>query len=50
LSLEAVLEPESSVLSIGLSVGFSTQSNFYTAFRDIVGLAPGQYRKQLQKP
>jgi AraC-like DNA-binding protein len=43
-------EPESSVLSIGLSVGFSTQSNFYTAFRDIVGLAPGQYRKQLQKP
>lgn len=39
-------EPESSVLSIGLSVGFSTQSNFYTAFRDIVGEAPGQYRKQ----
>jgi len=39
-------EPESSVLSIGLSVGFSTQSNFYTAFRDIVGMAPGQYRKQ----
>lgn len=41
-------EPASSVLSIGLSVGFSTQSNFYTAFRDIVGLAPGQYRKQLR--
>jgi AraC-like DNA-binding protein len=39
-------EPKSSVLSIGLSVGFSTQSNFYTAFRDIVGMAPGQYRKQ----
>ncbi len=38
-------EPKSSVLSIGLSVGFSTQSNFYTAFRDIVGMAPGQYRK-----
>jgi len=39
-------EPDSSVLSIGLSVGFSTQSNFYTAFRDIVGMAPGKYRKQ----
>jgi len=42
-------EPTSSVLSIGLSVGFSTQSNFYTAFRDIVGMAPGQYRKQFLK-
>ncbi len=39
-------EPKSSVLSIGLSVGFNTQSNFYTAFRDIEGMAPGQYRKQ----
>lgn len=38
-------EPNASVLSIGLSVGFSTQSNFYAAFRDIVGVAPGQYRK-----
>lgn len=38
-------EPNASVLSIGLSVGFSTQSNFYSAFRDIVGMAPGQYRK-----
>lgn len=38
-------EPNASVLSIGLSVGFSSQSNFYAAFRDIVGMAPGQYRK-----
>lgn len=38
-------EPNASVLSIGLSVGFNTQSNFYSAFRDIVGMAPGQYRK-----
>ena len=43
-------EPSSSVLSIGLSVGFSSQSNFYTAFRDIVGMAPGKYRKQLLTP
>ena len=42
-------EPDASILSIGLSVGFSTQSNFYTAFRDIAGMAPGQYRKQLKE-
>jgi len=38
-------DPSVSVLAIGLSVGFSTQSNFYAAFRDMVGVAPGQYRK-----
>ncbi|MGZ4999127.1 MAG: helix-turn-helix domain-containing protein [Methylomonas sp.] len=38
-------DPDASVLSIALSVGFSTQSNFYSAFRDMVGMAPGQYRK-----
>lgn len=42
-------EPDASILSIGLSVGFSTQSNFYTAFRDIAGMAPGQYRKRLKE-
>ncbi len=41
-----IAEPEASVLSIALSVGFSTQSNFYTAFREMVGMPPGQYRKQ----
>jgi len=39
-------DPRASVLAIGLAVGFSTQSNFYAAFRDIVGMAPGQFRKQ----
>ena len=38
-------EPSASVLSVGLSVGFSTQSNFYEAFREIEGMTPGQYRK-----
>ncbi len=38
-------ESDSSVLSIGLSVGFTSQSNFYDAFRDIVGATPAKYRK-----
>ena len=38
-------EPKASVLSIGLSVGFTSQSNFYTAFSDISGMPPGSYRK-----
>lgn len=39
------IEPRASVLSVGLSVGFSSPSNFYEAFREIVGSTPGQYRK-----
>lgn len=38
-------EPSASVLSVGLSVGFGTQSNFYEAFREIEGMTPGQYRR-----
>lgn len=38
-------EPNASVLSIGLAVGFTSQSNFYTAFREISGTVPGQFRK-----
>ena len=38
-------EPSASVLSIGLNVGFSSQSNFYEAFREVEGMPPGQYRK-----
>ncbi|MDQ5945645.1 MAG: hypothetical protein QG619_1067, partial [Pseudomonadota bacterium] len=30
---------------IGLCVGFTSQSNFYEAFREIEGMTPGQYRK-----
>lgn len=39
-------EPDASVLSVGLSVGFTSQSNFYAAFREIAGETPGQFRKK----
>lgn len=38
-------EPSASVLSVGLSVGFTSQSNFYEAFREITGMTPGKFRK-----
>lgn len=38
-------EPSASVLSVGLGVGFTSQSNFYEAFREIEGMTPGQFRK-----
>lgn len=38
-------ERSASVLSVGLSVGFTSQSNFYEAFREIEGMTPGQFRK-----
>lgn len=38
-------EPSASVLSVGLSVGFASQSNFYEAFREVQGMTPGAYRK-----
>ncbi len=37
-------EPKASVLSIGLEVGFTSQSNFYAAFKQIENMAPGQFR------
>lgn len=38
-------EPSASVLSVGLNVGFTSQSTFYEAFREIEGMTPGQFRK-----
>ena len=40
-----IAEPSASVLSVGLSVGFTSQSNFYDAFREITDMTPGKYRK-----
>ncbi|MBT7443789.1 MAG: AraC family transcriptional regulator [Methylococcales bacterium] len=45
---EALLleEPKVSVLAIGLSVGFNSQSAFYAAFKAQHNMAPGQFRKK----
>ena len=40
-----ISEASASVLSVGLSVGFASQSNFYDAFREITDMTPGKYRK-----
>lgn len=38
-------KPSMPVLTVGMEVGFTSQSNFYEAFRDMTGMTPGQYRK-----
>ena len=42
-----VNEKSASVLSVGLSVGFNSQSSFYSAFNDLTGMSPGQYREKI---
>ncbi|MCF6288398.1 MAG: helix-turn-helix domain-containing protein [Proteobacteria bacterium] len=39
-----IKQPNVSVLSIGLEVGFSSQSNFYEAFKEISQTTPGKFR------
>ena len=36
---------DASILSISLTTGFKSQSNFYAAFSEIVGMSPGAWRK-----
>lgn len=43
-------ESKASVLSVGLSVGFTSQSTFYEAFREIEGMTPGHFRKMHSLP
>ena len=43
-------DDRSSVLSIILMTGFRSQSNFYAAFRETTGEAPGTWRKKAQNP
>jgi len=42
-------EPNASILSIGLAAGFTSQSTFYAAFNQIVGMTPGNFRKANKK-
>lgn len=39
-------EPKTSILAISIMTGFQSQSNFYSAFKDIVKESPGNYRKK----
>lgn len=39
-------EPDASVLSIGMAVGFASQSTFYIAFKEVQGMTPAQFRKR----
>ncbi len=40
-------EVDASILSISMEVGFKSQSNFYAAFKEIIGESPGNYRKSV---
>lgn len=40
-----IKDSRSSILSIGLGLGFKSQSNFYAAFKNSTGTSPGQFRK-----
>jgi AraC-like DNA-binding protein len=40
-------EPERSVLSIGIAVGFNSHTTFCTAFSRLAGCSPAQYRKTI---
>jgi AraC-like DNA-binding protein len=39
-------EPKTSVLAISIMTGFQSQSNFYSAFKEITDESPGNYRKK----
>ena len=40
--------PTSSILTISLMIGFKSQSNFYTSFKEITGISPGKFRKNTE--
>ncbi|MDM3872448.1 helix-turn-helix domain-containing protein [Porticoccus sp. W117] len=38
-------DPKASILSISMELGFRSQSNFYSAFKEITGQSPGSFRQ-----
>ncbi|MEM6514361.1 MAG: helix-turn-helix domain-containing protein [Pseudomonadota bacterium] len=38
-------DPQATVLTISMETGFQSQSSFYTAFKEITGTSPGQFRR-----
>ncbi|MEM6581902.1 MAG: helix-turn-helix domain-containing protein [Pseudomonadota bacterium] len=42
-----VEEPDTSILAISIMTGFQSQSNFYSAFRELTSMSPGSYRKEM---
>lgn len=43
-------EPDASVLAISMAIGFKSQSTFYSAFKEYVGVSPAAYRKDKTRP
>jgi len=43
---EELLRPGATVTEVALAAGFSDQSHFTRAFRQIIGMAPGRWRRQ----
>lgn len=42
-------EHDTSILAISMMAGFKSQSNFYTAFKEATGQAPGKFRSQIME-
>lgn len=46
----ALAESSDSIVQIALRNGFSSQSHMTTTFKNVLGITPGAYRKQIQSP
>ncbi len=48
-AMELIVDEESSLVEVALSLGFSSQSHFTVTFKKLTGLPPRQYREQYRK-